>query len=100
MQSPNPKFWELEEVPGKGDSHNGGVHSLPKVHRRTIEGRFVAPLPERSDAPCIGESRSQAVERLCSLDSLFNTRALPKWKRLLGSWTHRDKVLHAHPCGP
>ncbi len=37
-------------------------------HRRDDEGRFVVPLPLKSDAKPLGESRSLAVRRFLSLE--------------------------------
>ena len=34
----------------------------------TRDGRFVVPLPKRENAKCLGESRSQAVQRFLSLE--------------------------------
>ena len=37
-------------------------------------GRFVVPLPKKSDAKPLGESRSQAVRRLLSLERSLNAK--------------------------
>ena len=44
------------------------VHHFRDHHSRTDSGRFVVPLPKKSDTKPIGESRSQAVRRFLSLE--------------------------------
>ena len=43
-------------------------------HFRNKIGRFVVPLPKRSDAKTLGESRSQAVRRFLSLERSLNVK--------------------------
>ena len=43
-------------------------------HFRNKNGRFVVPLPKTSDAKPLGESRSQAVRRLLSLERSLNAK--------------------------
>ena len=50
------------------------VRHFESNHSRTKDGRFVVPLPKDPRAKLIGESRSQAVRRLLSLERSLNTR--------------------------
>ena len=49
------------------------VNQFKTHHFRSFSGRFVVPLPRKSNKPSIGESRSQAVRRF-----LYLKRALSK----------------------
>ena len=66
------KFWGIEEGPGsKIDSspeEQAVVSHFKENHRRNESGRFIVPLPRRSNAPILGELRSQAVRRFLSLE--------------------------------
>ena len=66
------RFWEVEQRPGDQSSlsreENTVVEHFRQCHSRTPEGRFVVPLPKRSPAPTLGESRTQAVRRFFSLE--------------------------------
>ena len=57
------KFWELEENPTDkpvlSPEERAAVKHFKDQHRRDVSGRFVVPLPKRSDAKPLGESRSQ-----------------------------------------
>ncbi len=71
------KFWEIEEGPGSeidsSPEEQAVVSHFKENHRRNESGRFIVPLPRRSNAPILGESRSQAVRRLLSLErSLYS----------------------------
>ena len=50
------------------------VHHFETNHSRTANGRFVVPLPKKSDVKPLGESRSQAVRRFLSLEHLLHTQ--------------------------
>ena len=66
------KFWEIEEGPTSEAAlsleERSVLDHFKTNHTRTTEGRFVVPLPKRSDARQIGESRFQAVRRFLSLE--------------------------------
>ena len=72
------RFWEIEESPTAHSSlsmeERTVVRHFESSHSRTKEGRFVVPLPKDPRAKPIGESRSQAVRRLLSLERSLNTR--------------------------
>ena len=65
-------FWEIEEpplnIPMLGLAEHTVVQHFKANCSRTHKGRFVVPLPRKSDAGIIGESRSQAVSRFTSLE--------------------------------
>ena len=66
------QFWEVEESP-----RNATVLSLEERtalrphHSRTREGRFIVPLPRKSDAKPISEFQSRAIHRFMSLEHLL-----------------------------
>ena len=66
------RFWEIEEsplsIPALSMEERAIVQHFEANHRRTSEGRFVVPLPKKSDTGVIGESRSQAVRRFVALE--------------------------------
>ena len=66
------KFWEIEEKPMSDSAlsleERTVVHHFRDYHSRTDSGRLVVPLPKKSDAKPIGESRSQAVRCFLSLE--------------------------------
>ena len=59
------KFWEIEEFPFH---EQYVVLHFQENHRRTKEGRFVVPLPKKSDAGKIGVSSTQVVRRFLSME--------------------------------
>ena len=67
------RFWEIEELLPNEESlsleEQSVLNHFKKTHQQTCEGRFVVPLPRRSDAKPLGESRSQAVRRFMALES-------------------------------
>jgi hypothetical protein len=72
------KFWEIEEAPTSEAALSMEERSVfnhfKTNHSRTEEGRFVVPLPKRSDAKPIGESRSPAVRRFLCLEHSLNSK--------------------------
>lgn len=66
------KFWETEECPtGKSSlspEERFVVDHFSTNHSKNADGRFVVPLPMRSDTKPLGESRSQAVRRYLMLE--------------------------------
>ena len=67
------KFWELEELPSREDStfsveDQGVLNHFKLLHRQNEDGRFVVPLPRRTDVKPLGESRSQALRRFTFLE--------------------------------
>ena len=66
------KFWELEERP-TGDSvlsleERAVVKHFSDNFTRTDSGRFVVPLPDKTDVTPLSESLTQAVRRFLSLE--------------------------------
>ncbi len=72
------KFWEVEEgTSGKASlspEEKLVVQQFVDNHYRTKEGRFVVPLPKKSNAKPLGESRAQAVRRFLSLERSLRSR--------------------------
>ena len=73
------KFWEIEETPSQVSSHLSMeerivVQHFKANHIRNPDGRFVVPLPKKSDANALGESRSQAVRRFLSLEHSLKSK--------------------------
>ena len=66
------KFWEVEELGSCKEllsiEDQGVLNHFKTNHYQTREGRFVVPLPRRSDVGPLGESRSQAVRRFMTLE--------------------------------
>ena len=44
------------------------VHHFEREHTQDTSGRFVVPLPMKTDVTLLGESRSQAVRRFLNLE--------------------------------
>ena len=72
------KFWEIEESPGNdilsSAEEQAAVLHFKENHRRTESGRFIVPLPRKSNPPSVGESRSQAVRRFLSLEHSLHSK--------------------------
>ena len=73
------KFWEIEELPNQVASHLSMeerivVQHFNANHIHKPDGRFMVPLPKKSDGATLGESRSQAVRRFLSLERSLNSR--------------------------
>ena len=68
------KFWEIEESPGNDILSSAAVLHFKENHRRTESGRFIVPLPRKSNPLSLGESRSQAVRRFLSLERSLHSK--------------------------
>ncbi|UYV60184.1 hypothetical protein LAZ67_1000270 [Cordylochernes scorpioides] len=64
------KFWKLESIPDvtsiSKDENEAKIHFV-ETHGRDSTGRYVVQLPFRNECH-LGESRSNAIKRLCSLE--------------------------------
>ncbi|UYV64718.1 hypothetical protein LAZ67_3001747 [Cordylochernes scorpioides] len=64
------KFWKLESIPDvtsiSKDENESEIHFV-ETHGRDSTGRYVVQMPFRNDCH-LGESRSNAIKRLCSLE--------------------------------
>ncbi|UYV81867.1 hypothetical protein LAZ67_20002729 [Cordylochernes scorpioides] len=64
------KFWKLESIPDvtsiSKDENESEIHFV-ETHGRDSTGRYVVQLPFRNDCH-LGDSRSNAIKRLCSLE--------------------------------
>lgn len=74
------QFWEVEEKPT-----SNGVMSLEERtalghfidhHDHLADGRFVVPLPRKTNMRPLGESRAQAVRRFVSFERSLRSRGL------------------------
>ena len=65
-------FWVIEDSPlsepAMSPEERCAVQHFKTMQSRTIDGRFVVPLPKRTDVKGLGESRSHAVQRFLSLE--------------------------------
>lgn len=72
------RFWEVEEAPPEGPilsaEEKAVMRHFETNHSRSTDGRFVVPLPKRTDVPSLGESRSQAVRRLLSMERSLHAK--------------------------
>ena len=72
------KFWEIEESPATmtpmSPEERLAVHYFDTQHYLSEDGRFVVPLPVKSEVKLIGESHSTAVRRFLSMERSLNAR--------------------------
>ena len=72
------QFWEVEHQPlGEASlsvEEKGVVKHFQENHFRSSDGMFVVPLPKQPDAKPLGESRSQAIRRFCSLERSLRSK--------------------------
>ena len=73
------RFWEVEQVPTPSLSitpeERHVVEHFESNHSRGASGRFIVPLPRKTDVQPIGESRSQALCRFLSLERSHRQRS-------------------------
>ena len=71
-------FWEVEESPRSepllSSEERSVVQHFNEKHLRTETGRFIVPLPKKSDSKPMGESRSQAVRRFFALERSLRSK--------------------------
>ena len=82
------KFWEIEEGPRNhivcSLEEQAVLSHFKENHNRNETGRFVVPLPKKSNRPSLGESHSQAVRRFLSLErSLHSKNAISKFNDVM-----------------
>ena len=96
------KFWEIEEKPLSDSTlsleERTVVHHFGENHSRTDSGRFVVPLPKKSDTKPIEESRSQAVRRFLSLER--SVRAKNQFGEFGSVMKEYLDMGHAEPVPP
>ena len=72
------RFWETEEAPSPEVmltvEEKSVVEQFHANHSRLPDGRFVVPLPRKTNSPTLGESRSQAVRRFYSIESSLHAK--------------------------
>ena len=94
------RFWEIEnpffQEPMLSIDEKMVVEHFKATHYRDEKGRFVVPLPMKSDAVPLGESRTISVQRFKSLErslhaklswenSLHISRSTSRWTRRTSS---------------
>ena len=74
------RFWETEDYglqqPVLSLEERAVVEHFEENHRRDESGRFIVPLPIRSNAIPLGESRSAAVKRFESLERSLRAKGM------------------------
>ena len=68
------RFWELEDCAGTPARTQEDIQAeghYAKTHRRDVSGRYLVRLPFRDNDVNLGDSRTQAVRRLHSLQRRF-----------------------------
>ena len=72
------KFWEIEESPrhdtNLSPEERSVVQHFKETRSRSASGRFIVPLPKRSQTKPLGESRTQAVRRFLSLERSLRSK--------------------------
>ncbi len=93
------RFWETEELSSGQPPHSVDeqlvVTHFQKEHRRDETGRFVVPLPLKTDAETLGESRSTAVRRFLALER--SMRSKNKFQELSDVVEEYFDMGHAEP---
>ncbi len=97
------QFWEVEEKPVANSTltpeERVVLNHFQAKHTRTPEGRFVVPLPKRSVAKELGDSRTQAVRRFTSFERSLNARGqLREFEKVIVEYFHdhhAEKILLA-----
>ena len=93
------RFWEVEEKPlaplTLSLDEKYVLQHYADNHACTNTGRFVVPLPRKSDAGAIGESRSQAVRRFLLLEcSLCSRKEFQAFDEVMRNYFDKG---HAEP---
>lgn len=72
------QFWDVEEKSVANSTltpeERTVLHHFDAHHSRDSEGRFLVPLPKRSTATKLGESRAQAVRRFISFERAMHAK--------------------------
>ena len=72
------QFWDVEEKSVANSTltpeERTVLHHFDAHHSRDSEGRFLVPLPKRSMATKLGESRAQAVRRFISFERAMHAK--------------------------
>ena len=95
------KFWEVEETPKShtmnsySQEERSVIHHFKENHHKSMDGRFVVPLPRKPGAKALGESRTQAVRRFLSLErSLHSKNQFKDFSDVIEEYFEMD---HAEP---
>ena len=94
------RFWEVEEripsAPIMSAEERHVIKHFKEHHSRAPDGRFIVPLPKKSEAGVLGESRSSAVRRFLSLERSLHTRGqFNEFSKVMGEYFdagHAEKV--------
>ncbi|XP_018406879.1 PREDICTED: uncharacterized protein LOC108782971 [Cyphomyrmex costatus] len=74
LQERIERFWRIEDIPKANllsTQESQCEEMFQREYRRTDEGRFEVSLPFRADPNTLGESKSMAFKRLCSMERKF-----------------------------
>ena len=93
------KFWEIEKNPADkpvlSPEEHAAVKHFEEQHYRSSFGQFVVPLPKRSDAKPLGESRFQAVHRFTNFERSLHAKGMfPEFKKVIDEYFDMG---HAEP---
>ena len=100
------KFWETEEKQTSdrvlSREERTALEHFQKNYSHLPDGRFVVPLPRRSNMDRLGESRSQAVRRFMSFErSLHAKGQFQEFETVIRESGHAEEVpapdLDKHP---
>ncbi len=88
------RFWEVEELSTGCPVWTPEEQSVVfNFHRRDDEGRFVVPLPRKSDTKPLGQSRTLAVRRFLSLErSLRAKNQFPEFSKVMVEYLQMNHV--------
>ena len=93
------KFWEIEEKPMTdavlSSEERTVLQHFKSQHSRTDTGRFIVPLPKKSNLGVLGESRSQAVRRFLSLERSLHAKG--QFQELETAMQEYFDMGHAEP---
>ena len=97
------KFWEVEEKTIADCTltleERCAVDHFNSHHSRNQDGRFVVPLPKRSMAPKLGESRSQAVRRFLSFErSMHSKGVFPEVQKVMEEYFQQQHAEEVPPA--
>ena len=104
------RFWETEERPTSDHvltlEERTVLEHFKSHHFHLPDGRFVVPLPRKSNVGALGESRSQAVRRFLSFECSLHAKGLfQEFEAVINEYFetgHAEEVpasdLEKHPC--
>ena len=92
------RFWDVEEPAAEHyltSEESAVVDHFKNFHTRSADGRFMVPLPRKSESKPLGESRSQAVRRFLTFERSLHSKGLfPEIKAVMDEYFDMG---HAEP---